>query len=252
MAFAAPGYWQDDFAGRPGYMLDSDFCVINNEAYFARTVLRIPIINSKESFEWGVWVSLSEQSFKRYQKVYGTKAELDEKPYFGWLSNQLQGYPDCLEIKTQVHLQGGSMRPLLELDHANPHPLCQEQHDGISLEKAHQRIKELTAEQTVPSEEENFDELKRQLAAAKANMPEDIREAHTHSARHRKEILASKQCGCFYCKAIFTPDKIEEWIDTDNNCALCPECGIDSVIGDKSGYPITKAFLSKMHKYWFA
>jgi acetone carboxylase gamma subunit len=33
--------------------------------------------------------------------------------------------------------------------------------------------------------------------------------------------------------------------------ALCPECGIDSVIGDASGYPITEAFLGKMKTFWF-
>jgi len=142
IAFSAPDYWQEDFVSKPGCMLDSDFCIVDSEAYFVRTVLRIPIINSKEHFEWGVWVSLSEKNFKRYQKVYGTKAELDEKSYFGWLSNQIKSYPDCLEIKTQVHLQGGGVRPLLELDHINMHPLCQEQHNGITLERAHQIVKE--------------------------------------------------------------------------------------------------------------
>ena len=123
-------------------MLDTDFCIIDNEAYFVRTVLRIPIIDSKEHLEWGVWVSLSEKNFKRYRRVYGKDEELKEKPYFGWLSNQLGDYQDCLEIKTSVHLQGGGMRPLLELDHANAHPLCQEQHNGIALKRAHQIIKE--------------------------------------------------------------------------------------------------------------
>jgi hypothetical protein len=33
--------------------------------------------------------------------------------------------------------------------------------------------------------------------------------------------------------------------------ALCPHCGIDSVISSASGYPITAAFLHRMHDYWF-
>ena len=100
-----------------------------------------------------------------------------------------------------------------------------------------------------PEEQEEFDEMKRQMETAKSRMPDDIRNAHGH-VWNRDEILASKQCGCFYCKSIFTPDKIEDW--TDDDCALCPNCGIDSVIGDKSGYPITEGFLSEMHRYWFA
>ncbi len=102
----------------------------------------------------------------------------------------------------------------------------------------------------IPQIEEEFVGLKLQLETSKAAMPKDIREAHTHTIRHREEILASEQCGCFYCETIFTPSKIEEWVD-DNDCALCPKCGIDSVIGDKSAYPITKEFMSEMHKYWF-
>lgn len=140
LAYMAPDYWQEEFKGKAGHSLKSDFCTINNETFFVRTVLRIPIVDSDETLEWGVWVSLSETNFKRYDKVFGTKGELDEEPYFGWLSNQLDGYPDCLEIKTRVHLQGGGRRPLLELDHDNPHLLCQEQHHGITLQRAHEII----------------------------------------------------------------------------------------------------------------
>ena len=33
--------------------------------------------------------------------------------------------------------------------------------------------------------------------------------------------------------------------------ALCPSCGIDSVIGDASGFPITEEFLVAMEARWF-
>ncbi|MCI0692569.1 cytoplasmic protein [candidate division KSB1 bacterium] len=75
--------------------------------------------------------------------------------------------------------------------------------------------------------------------------------AHKHCSRHRKEILASENCGCFYCLRIFPPAEIEDWID-DDDTALCPKCGIDSVIGSQSGFPITKRFLRKMHDHWFS
>ncbi|TMU14646.1 cytoplasmic protein [Halomonas sp. ATBC28] len=80
--------------------------------------------------------------------------------------------------------------------------------------------------------------------------------AHSHSANHREEIEASSECGCFYCEEIFPPRKISEWCDEDDNeqgsTALCPHCGIDSVIGDASGYDISKKFLAIMHKNWFS
>ena len=83
----------------------------------------------------------------------------------------------------------------------------------------------------------------------------DYTQAHKHSSLHRQELLNSDNCGCFYCLSIFKPNKIEEWIDEDNDnigqTALCPKCGIDSIIGSKSGFPITKDFLNKMKTYWF-
>jgi hypothetical protein len=33
--------------------------------------------------------------------------------------------------------------------------------------------------------------------------------------------------------------------------AICPRCGIDSVIGDESGYPVTREFLAAMKAHWF-
>jgi hypothetical protein len=74
--------------------------------------------------------------------------------------------------------------------------------------------------------------------------------AHDHSSNHRAEIEKSETCGCFYCMAIFPPADIIEWID-QGQCALCPKCGIDSVIGSASDFPITKVFLERMHDHWF-
>lgn len=54
----------------------------------------------------------------------------------------------------------------------------------------------------------------------------------------------------FFCLEIFSPAKIMDWCD-DEDTAICPYCAIDSIIGESSGYPITKEFLSEMHKVWF-
>ena len=74
--------------------------------------------------------------------------------------------------------------------------------------------------------------------------------AHKHSSNHRKEILSSEVCGCFYCLEIYPPSEIQDWVD-DNQCALCAKCGIDSVISSASNYQINKEFLNAMNEYWF-
>ena len=103
-------------------------------------MIEIPVLDNDETFNWGVWVSLRKENFKRYFEVYGTQDELKEKPYFGWLSNEIPIYPKTLNIKTHVHLQGTTLRPKIELDHSNDHPLCQEQHTGISMARVHEII----------------------------------------------------------------------------------------------------------------
>ena len=75
--------------------------------------------------------------------------------------------------------------------------------------------------------------------------------AHKHSSRHRAELEASEKCGCFYCLNIFAPSEIADWLEEGDGTALCPRCGIDSVIGSYSGYPITDSFLREMNRYWF-
>ncbi len=81
-------------------------------------------------------------------------------------------------------------------------------------------------------------------------LPADVRGAHAHSSNHRAEVLASRTCGCFYCCSVFPPNEIAEWVDRGTT-ALCPRCGIDSIIGDRSGYDVSAPFLEKMKAYWF-
>ena len=76
-------------------------------------------------------------------------------------------------------------------------------------------------------------------------------EAHERCSNHRSEIEASRLAGCFFCCAVYPPSQIEEWID-DDTTAVCPKCGIDSVVGDASGYPVDDGkFLKEMNGIWF-
>ena len=83
-----------------------------------------------------------------------------------------------------------------------------------------------------------------------AGFPEDVQRAHEHSSNHRVEVTDSTLCGCFYCCAMFPPTEISEWVDEEQT-ALCPKCGIDSVIGDRSGLPVSQDFLAVMRAHWF-
>ena len=75
--------------------------------------------------------------------------------------------------------------------------------------------------------------------------------AHKYSINNRTQLLKDNVCGCFYCLKIFNPNIIEEWVEDTDGIALCPFCGIDSVIGESSGFPITEEFLQEMYKRYF-
>jgi hypothetical protein len=75
--------------------------------------------------------------------------------------------------------------------------------------------------------------------------------AHKHSSQHRAEIEASPRCGCFFCFRTFPRTDIHAWTDA-NQTALCPRCGVDSVIGSASNHRLDDAFLRGMHAHFFS
>ncbi len=75
-------------------------------------------------------------------------------------------------------------------------------------------------------------------------------EAHKHASRHRVEIEASARCACFFCFRTFPATAIKAWIDAKQT-ALCPACGVDSVLGSASPHRLDDAFLRQMHQHFF-
>ncbi len=78
--------------------------------------------------------------------------------------------------------------------------------------------------------------------------------AHEASRYNRDTLSHDSKCGCFYCLKIFSPSRIKEWCperDDEKVTAICPYCGVDSVIGASSGFPMTKEFLKAMYNRWF-
>ena len=73
---------------------------------------------------------------------------------------------------------------------------------------------------------------------------------HRQSAGHRQVIEAASRCGCFYCRQTFAPADILDWVDSGST-ALCPRCGIDSVVPESSEFQLTQNLLNDMHAYWF-
>jgi hypothetical protein len=63
-------------------------------------------------------------------------------------------------------------------------------------------------------------------------------------------VQGSKLAGCYHCGKTFESKEIKDFTDNGQTC-LCPSCGIDSIVGDMSGFPITETSMQDAHKYLF-
>jgi hypothetical protein len=113
--------------------LTGELCVIeagDQVHFFVRACLEIPIKGSDRGFTWGVWVSLSRNSFSEMTEHWEDPARTKLGPYFGWLCTSIPEYPDTVFLKTTVHQRAVGQRPIVRLEETD-HPLSVDQRDGI-------------------------------------------------------------------------------------------------------------------------
>jgi len=122
--------------------INDDQCIIDDKEFYLRGCLEIPVIDHPDDpFVWLVWVSVSAESFQYTSDRWTDEIGPDEAPRFGWLSNQIHGYPLPADgVKCHVHLRSGDLRSTIELEPTN-YSLAVEQREGITLE----RIQEIAA-----------------------------------------------------------------------------------------------------------
>lgn len=123
----------------PETFLDDDYCAIGDEYFFQRGLIRLPIVGTREHFNWGVWGSLSRKNFETVLHMQNNKRRVDLPPMFSWLSNSISEYPETLSLKMYAHIQEPGTRPHFELEETD-HPLSQEYHHGVSSERIREII----------------------------------------------------------------------------------------------------------------
>lgn len=132
--FDAPDLWNSISPAERNQRgeLSSDQCVIDNQHFFVRGLVEIPVLDGDGPFAWGVWVSLSMANFERTTALWHDPNRINEPAYFGWFCNSIPGYPETLHLKTAVHSRDVEVRPYIELE-ASDHPLSVEQRNGITV-----------------------------------------------------------------------------------------------------------------------
>lgn len=117
-------------------LISSDQCIIDNDQFYLRGCIELPILSSDEVFLWGVWARVHEKDFDQIHENWdSTGREKRIGPFKGRLANSLCIYPPTLSMNLAIHIQPLGERPLFLLEDPD-HPLTQEQQNGLSREKA--------------------------------------------------------------------------------------------------------------------
>ncbi|WP_312471347.1 DUF2199 domain-containing protein [Neobacillus sp.] len=126
--------------------MNDDLCVIDDEHFFIKGCIEIPVLDGEGPFIWEVWVSLSETNFEETIEYWETEGRENKlEPMFGWLSTSLPCYPDTVNHKTMVHTREVGYKPYIELEPTD-HPLAVVQRDGINLNRIQEIAEEICNE----------------------------------------------------------------------------------------------------------
>jgi hypothetical protein len=125
--------------------LTKSLCVIDEEHFFHRCRLIIPIIDHDEDLIFNIWTTISEENFVLRNDLWDKAERINQGPYFGWLNNNIATYGNTVNIKTIAHENGVGTIPYLEVIEEG-HMLAYDQANGITLEKAIEKVKQIVAD----------------------------------------------------------------------------------------------------------
>jgi hypothetical protein len=101
-------------------LIGSDQCVIDQEQFYVRGCLEIPILETKEVFLWGLWAMVWEKDYdeiSRHWEFIGREKKIG--PYKGRLTNSLSIYPGTFNLPVTIHIRPVVERPLFIVDELN-------------------------------------------------------------------------------------------------------------------------------------
>jgi hypothetical protein len=93
--------------------------------------IELPRNGHDDEFVWTCWITLSQQSYARMQRLWDEPGRESQESAFGYLACSLPTYePSTRSLKSRVHTRAIGMRPWVELEPTD-HPLAVEQRKGI-------------------------------------------------------------------------------------------------------------------------
>lgn len=115
--------------------IDTSWCVMDEEHFFHRGRLTIPIVDNDEDLLFDIWTSISEDNFCKRMDLWELPERVNELPYFGWLNSFIPSYGNTINLKIIAIEQAPGYIPEIKVTEED-HPLSIDQLQGITMEKA--------------------------------------------------------------------------------------------------------------------
>ncbi len=115
--------------------LSESLCAIDDEYFFHRGRLIIPIIDHTEDLIFDVWSTLSQDNFDKRISLWEKPNRIHEAPYFGYLQTEIPGFDDTINLEVVSKEQEVGIIPLITIIDEN-HPLKFAQKNGITFKQA--------------------------------------------------------------------------------------------------------------------
>jgi hypothetical protein len=119
---------------------NSDLCIIEEDRFFVRAVLPLPVETREDPYCIGLWVEVSRDTFDHIYHLWDSEDQSAEPPFAARIANEIPTAAGSLGLEAELQLTGPRTRPKVFLAPAN-HQLYLEQTRGIDVH----RVSEYTA-----------------------------------------------------------------------------------------------------------
>jgi hypothetical protein len=110
-----------------------DFAVLDDERFFVRGLLELPIPGIGDRFAYGTWVEVSMRDSQELMRRWHDEEQF--APVECTLANDLEPYRDTVGLRGTLHATSADKLPTVELADA-AHELVRAQQAGISLRRS--------------------------------------------------------------------------------------------------------------------
>jgi hypothetical protein len=137
MGLPQPIFLLDEDERERRAFVDGDFAALDDDRFFVRALLELPIDGEDGYFGYGTWVEVSREDMERLGELWHDEEAEATGPFPGALANELSPYAFTEGLPVRIRLRDVRRLPLVELDEAN-HELVRAQRRGISGHRAHE------------------------------------------------------------------------------------------------------------------